>query len=174
MPTPPAGTATVTSHPGSSTAEIAAEPNWGSGHQHRVGYINTTGRRAGLTHEGDHEPADEDERAFIQEATRKYRELRARAKKGDLVNFVDVMKAQTVSSLTTAAVHRGYLRNWKSDGDIQDYHRHLPEVYPPGWRFVVRATEDEIKYKQDWPGTLATFSVSPRLYDAGQRVSIAS
>lgn len=96
MPTPPETAARVISHPGSSESEIAAEPNWAGGHQHRIGYINAAGRRAGLTHDGDHELEDQDERARVEAATKKYRDLRARAMKGDLINFVDVMKAQTV------------------------------------------------------------------------------
>lgn len=110
MPTPPRTAARVASHPGSSESEIAAEPNWGGGHQHRLGYINAAGRRAGLTHDGDHEPEDQDERAVLETATKKYRDLRARSKKGDLINFVDVMKAQTVGLCGALATHNGASR----------------------------------------------------------------
>lgn len=99
MPAPPAGPPSrLSTHPGSSAAAIAAEPDWGattaSSHEHRTGFVNGAGRRAGWTHDGDdHDDADE----FVADAMRKQRDLRARAKKGDLVNFVDVMRAQTVS-----------------------------------------------------------------------------
>lgn len=97
MPAPPARSATVTSHPGSTRGEIDAEPDWGKGHQHRTGYVNASGRRAGLTHDGDIETRDENERQFLEDAMRRYREAREHAKEGDLVNFDEVMHAQTVS-----------------------------------------------------------------------------
>lgn len=102
MPAPPPAPATVTDHPGSSAAAIAAEPDWGgAGHQHRVGFVNRVGRRAGLTHDGDQHygetEAEEDERRFVADARRKYRELRTRREEGGLVDFADVMRAQTVS-----------------------------------------------------------------------------
>lgn len=121
--------ANTTNHPGSSEQEIADEPNWGAGHNHRIGYRNRQGRNPGYTHDGDHDPYEkEEDRQFREEAVRKYRDLRTRAGKGDLLNFQDVMKDQT------------------------DFHQHRPDVYPPGFRFVVRAREDWIKQEQDWPG----------------------
>ena len=100
MPTPPAAVATVTNHPGSSQTDIANEPQWTRKHQHRVGYLNRSGRVAGLTHDGDYEDDSmvdsEEERRFVGEAEHKRGELLKREKQGDLVNFVDVMKAQTV------------------------------------------------------------------------------
>jgi hypothetical protein len=106
MPAPPATAATVSDHPGSTYDEIAREPNWGSKHQHRIGFINRSGRIAGLTHDGDYptrfEDRNEDERAFVEEAQRKHRELRAREQRGDLVNFKDVMHGQTVGSIHVA------------------------------------------------------------------------
>jgi nitrate reductase (NAD(P)H) len=95
MPAPPATTATVTSHPGSTADEILQEPAWGAGHQHRIGFVNRSGRVAGFTHDGDH---DEDDHEFVEKAQRKYRDLRAREGRGDLVNFEDVMKDQTVGA----------------------------------------------------------------------------
>ena len=109
MPAPPARSAEVTGHPGSTAAEIASEPDWGTGHQHRVGFVNAAGRRAGLTHDGDFEVNNEDEKRFVEEAMRKYRETRERTKEGDLVNFDQVMQAQTVSELTQAGRHHCYL-----------------------------------------------------------------
>lgn len=106
MPSPPRE-ARVRQHPGSSVQEIAEEPNWGSGHNHRIGYRNKHDRYAGLTHEGDHEWRTEEERKFTDEAMRKYRELRGKAQKGELVNFQSVMKHQTVSGLSEkeGAIH---------------------------------------------------------------------
>jgi nitrate reductase (NAD(P)H) len=99
MPAPPATTATVTSHPGSTADEISQEPEWGAGHQHRIGFVNRSGRLAGFTHDGDHaEDDDQDERKFEEEAQRKYRDLRTKEGRGDLVNFEDVMKDQTVGA----------------------------------------------------------------------------
>lgn len=92
--------AIVSNHPGSSEKEISEEPNWGRGHNHRIGYLNRQNRIAGLTHDGDYDPYEtEDDREFREEALRKQRELRDKAKKGDLLNFRDIMKDQTVRSV---------------------------------------------------------------------------
>jgi nitrate reductase (NAD(P)H) len=96
MPFPPRK-AHVRHHPGSSEREIADEPDWRSGHNHRIGYRNKYDRYAGFTHDGDHLWRTEEERKFTDEAMRKYRELREKAQKGELVNFQEVMKDQTVS-----------------------------------------------------------------------------
>jgi nitrate reductase (NAD(P)H) len=99
MPAPPSQHARVTDHPGSSEAEIVEEPDWSGHHQHRVGWINRSGRAPGLTHDGDH--ADEEEIAFLHEAQRKYRELRLKEEKGGLVSFEEVMDNQTVRPATS-------------------------------------------------------------------------
>lgn len=95
--------AVVTQHPGSSGKEIEEEPEWSRGHNHRVGYLNRQGRFAGLTHDGDFDPYEtEEDRKFRDEAIRKHRELRERSKEGELLDFQDIMKNQTVSmSLAT-------------------------------------------------------------------------
>lgn len=97
MPAPPSQAPRLTDHPGSAPEDIANEPEWSSGHQHRVGYVNAAGRRPGFTHGGDHGYETAEEKQFVEEAMRKYRDIRTRMKKGELVNFQDVMRAQTVS-----------------------------------------------------------------------------
>lgn len=90
--------AIVSGHPGSSEQEIEEEPNWSRGHDHRIGYLNRQGRLAGLTHDGDYDPYEtEEDREFRREALRKHRDLREKSQQGQLVNFQDVMKGQTVS-----------------------------------------------------------------------------
>lgn len=92
--------AVVSGHPGSTEKEISEEPNWGRGHNHRIGYLNRQGRFAGVTHNGDYDPYEtEEDRSFRDEAIRKQRELREKAKKGKLLNFRDIMKNQTVGSI---------------------------------------------------------------------------
>lgn len=123
--------AVVSDHPGSSEQEITDEPDWAKvhNHQHRIGYRNRQGRRPGLTHDGDHDPYKKaEDREFVEEAIRKYKDLRERAGKGELLNFQDIMKDQT------------------------DFHKHRPDCYPPGFRFVVAAREDWVKQEEDWPG----------------------
>lgn len=98
MPAPPANPPLLPTHAGSSLAAIAAEPDWGkttaTSHEHRTGFVNGAGRRAGWTHDGDDHDEDDE---FVADAMRKQRDLRARARSGDLISFVDVMRAQTVS-----------------------------------------------------------------------------
>ena len=84
----------VSQHPGSSAEDIADEPEWTSKHSHRVGYRNEDERLPGLTHEGDSREDDVDD--YEDEAIERYKELRERVRKGDLVNFQDVMKSQPV------------------------------------------------------------------------------
>ncbi|KAK4979657.1 hypothetical protein LTR28_003387 [Elasticomyces elasticus] len=87
-------------HPGSSEHEIAQEPNWGSGHQHRIGFRNRQNRFAGLTHPGDHDPYRHDEdRKFAEKAMREHREISQEAKKGDLLNFQQIAQGQTYRKL---------------------------------------------------------------------------
>lgn len=50
----------VTRHPGSSEKEVSDEPDWNTGHQHRVGYKNRRDRIPGKTHRGA-ERAEEEE-----------------------------------------------------------------------------------------------------------------
>lgn len=94
--------AVVTQHPGSSTKEVEDEPDWGQGHNHRIGYLNRQGRLAGLTHDGDHDPYEkEEDKKFREDAMQKYRQLQQRSKAGDLLNFQDIMKNQTVRMFPT-------------------------------------------------------------------------
>ncbi|KAK5405206.1 hypothetical protein LTR06_008901 [Exophiala xenobiotica] len=101
-------------------------------HQHRIGFRNRQERVASFTHDSDLPDPDEQEEdeKFTEDAMRKYQDLRQRAKKGDLINFQDLIKDQT------------------------DFHRHRPNVYPSGFRFVVISTEDWVKKEQDWPANI--------------------
>ncbi|KAK4992186.1 hypothetical protein LTR50_001364 [Elasticomyces elasticus] len=76
----------VRDHPGSSLEEIEGEPDWASGHQHRIGFFNGQDRKPGITHDGDYD--DEQDEQDIMELE----SLENRVKKGDLINFRDVMK----------------------------------------------------------------------------------
>lgn len=78
----------VRHHPGSSAEEIANEPDWGVGHNHRAGFRNRDNRVAGLTHH-EHD-------AEIEQAGKDLEYLRKEAEKGDLLNFRDVILHQKV------------------------------------------------------------------------------
>lgn len=121
----------VSSNPGSSEQEIGDEPDWGTGHNHRIGFRNRQGRTPGFTHDGDHDPYEtEEDRQFAEEAIRKYKELQQRKDKGELLNFRDIMKNQS------------------------DFQKQRPEKYPPGFRFMVQAREDWVKKEEDWPANI--------------------
>lgn len=100
MPPPPRAKAVVTAHPGSLAREIETEPNWQGRHSdHRVGYRNSDHRIAGITSDSDpHDVQNEEHEEFVEDAMSRHRELREREKRGELVNFQDVMEAQTVRS----------------------------------------------------------------------------
>ncbi|KAK1981000.1 hypothetical protein LZ30DRAFT_721568 [Colletotrichum cereale] len=72
-----------TDHPGSSHREIENEPNWGSGHNHRVGFKNRDNRVPG----------------YVTEAKGKLSAYHHRVDGGDLVNFEDIIDAQENLSL---------------------------------------------------------------------------
>ena len=63
------------------------------GYLNRIGYRNRQDRFPGLTHAGD-ERGDEVE--FQQRALKEQEELKSRIKKGDLINFRDVITQQEV------------------------------------------------------------------------------
>lgn len=46
-------TVKVHHHPGSSAHDIAKEPDWNAGHEHRIGFKNSQDRVPGITHEYD-------------------------------------------------------------------------------------------------------------------------
>lgn len=83
----------VRQHSGSTQQEIEDEPEWGSGHLNRIGFLDRHGRITGLTHAGD-ERSDQEE--FKQKAAHEIEELKSKIKKGGLVNFRDVIKQQEV------------------------------------------------------------------------------
>lgn len=124
---------TVTDHPGSTAQDITDEPDWSSvdNHYHRVGHQNRHGRISGYTHDGDHDAyVKEEDREFTKTAIKKYETLREQAKRGELVDFRQLMREQT------------------------DFQKHRPDAYPPGFRFVVAAREDWVKKEQDWPANI--------------------
>jgi len=122
----------VRHHPGSSLQDIKNEPEWGSGHEHRVGFRNTQNRVPGLTHSGDEREEDSDPREDVgaEQAANKYLKFRDEAAGGKLVNFRDLINAQ------------------------EDLHLRRPEVHSEGWRFVLNASEDWVKNTEKWPANL--------------------
>lgn len=121
----------VRSHPGSSLQEIEKEPNWGHGHEHRVGFRNGQSRVPGLTHSGDErEDSDPNDEIETGEAEETYEEFRKEVKEGKLVNFRDVIGAQ------------------------EDFHLRRPDVHSEGWRYVLNAKEDWIKNVENWPANV--------------------
>ncbi|KAF2718598.1 hypothetical protein K431DRAFT_322297 [Polychaeton citri CBS 116435] len=117
-------------HPGSTADEIEAEPDWRhDSNEHYPGFKNRHGRRAGFAG-GKHEDWDPDEdfeedKQVMQETKRE-----VDSKDGKLTNWQDILK---------------------SEKDISLYH---PEGHPYGWRYVLDYTEDEIRYKQEWPANI--------------------
>lgn len=83
-------TVNVQQHPGSSEKDIANEPNWGAGHQHRIGYRNKHGRVPGLSSDGDYHTE-------IADARKARNELKDEVSTGELVNFRDLIEHQKVS-----------------------------------------------------------------------------
>ncbi|TKA49862.1 hypothetical protein B0A49_12768, partial [Cryomyces minteri] len=114
----------VRDHPGSSLQDVEREPDWGAGHQHRIGFFNAQGRKAGLTHDGDY--ADEHDKP----GDRDFEALRNRAKHGNLVNFRDVIEGE------------------------KDLRLHHPENRSLGWRYVLQCSEDWIKNTEEWPANI--------------------
>jgi nitrate reductase (NAD(P)H) len=135
---------TVRDHPGSSTTDIEQEPNWGvTGSQHRVGFKNRQDRRPGLTHSSD-DPSDEtpslsrtssseeelDDIAVGKVARAEFADLEARKSEGELLSFGDIITHEP------------------------DLHLQHPENKSIGWRYVLDATEDWVKYGQNWPANV--------------------
>lgn len=123
---------TVRNHPGSTLADIKNEPEWGGGHEHRVGFINAQNRVPGLTHLGDEREEDSDpsEDVEAEKAAERYHEFREQADEGHLVNFRDVINAQ------------------------EDFHLRRPEVHSRGWRYVLNARKGYIKNEEEWPANV--------------------
>lgn len=82
-------TVDVQQHPGSSADDIANEPNWGAGHQHRVGFRDSNNRVPGLSNGGD-------DHAEIEQARQARVELQNEISTGKLVNFRDLIEHQMV------------------------------------------------------------------------------
>ena len=121
---------TVRSHPGSTHQEISNEPDWGGGHEHRVGFRNLQNRVPGLTHSGDEREDSDESQDVVEEAAKKYHDFAEKVEEGKLVNFRDVINAQ------------------------EDLHLRRPNVHAEGWRYVLNATEDWIKNTEEWPANL--------------------
>ncbi|KAF1364529.1 hypothetical protein EJ07DRAFT_162285 [Lizonia empirigonia] len=121
----------ATDHPGSSRADIDNEPDWKNlhGHDHRVGFRNKQGDRLpGITHR-DNERLD-DAAELGKEAKAEFERLQTRAKKGDLVNFRDLIQGE------------------------KDLHLRHPENRSQGWRYVLEFTEDWVKNEEEWPANI--------------------
>lgn len=91
----------VRQHPGSSQHDIDNEPEWGAGHQHRVGYRNRQDRRPGITHAGDER---EDDAAFRKRALQELQQLHDEIDHGKLINFRDAVTQQEVCPIWFALV----------------------------------------------------------------------
>ncbi|CAI4214141.1 unnamed protein product [Parascedosporium putredinis] len=113
-------------HPGATFDEIQDEPAWESGHNHRVGFRNKENRFAGFTH-GMKPLSLEEEERIIKEARKKWKTIQDKQDKGDLVNWRDIV------------------------GGLHDFHLVHPEQRPHGWRYVLEAQEDWVKFGQPWP-----------------------
>nr|POF18611.1 nitrate reductase [nadh] 1 [Quercus suber] len=133
----------VHQHPGSSEQEINDEPDWTSGHEHRVGYRNRQDRFPGLTHEQDEgelppgltrstgsTSSDETEEQFDADAKEALDTLREQAKAGELLNFRDIISKE------------------------KDFHLRYPENRSLGWRYVLETTEDWVKNEENWPANV--------------------
>ena len=112
---------------GSSADDIQDEPDWTRSHEHRVGVRNRQDRFLGFTHEEDEDEVHElttstsasaTEKEFEKEAKEVFDSLCDGAKKGDLVNFRDIIQAE------------------------KDLHLRHPANRSIGWRYVLEATED--------------------------------
>lgn len=115
-------------HPGATLEEILDEPDWAAGDSHRVGFKTVEGRRTGFTTGG---PDDElTDPKIVEDAMKKFELLRGKARKRELINFRDVVQGMT------------------------DFHLLHPERRAVGWRYVLRCTEDEVKYGQMWPANI--------------------
>ncbi|KAF4415881.1 nitrate reductase (NADH) [Fusarium acutatum] len=77
----------VQAHPGSTAEEIWNEPDWASGHQHRIGFRDRNNRLPGLTHK-------DDEYREVAREKQKYLAFQQRAKSGELINFRDLIENQ--------------------------------------------------------------------------------
>ncbi|KAG9256137.1 uncharacterized protein F5Z01DRAFT_635090 [Emericellopsis atlantica] len=114
-------TVTVQPHPGSSTQDIANEPEWGFGHEHRIGFKNRSNRLPGITHKEDRHRED------VVEEKKEQAQLQNEAKEGKLLNFRELIQHQ------------------------KDFHLRCPENRSLGWRYVLNTTEDWVKNEQEWP-----------------------
>lgn len=132
----------VQHHPGSSVEDIQKEPDWARGHQHRIGYKNRQDRVPGVTHHDD-EAGDlpgltndsgsselDEEQVYDTQARKDFEKLKARAKKGDLINFRDIITNE------------------------KDLHLRYDEPRSLGWRYVLETTEDWVKNEEKWPANI--------------------
>ncbi|PKS12473.1 hypothetical protein jhhlp_000679 [Lomentospora prolificans] len=116
-------------HPGATFEEIQNEPAWESGHQHRIGFRNADNRLPGFTH-GLQPLSAEEEEAIVREARKKFKSIQDKEDKGELVNWRDIV------------------------GGLHDFHLVHPEQRPHGWRYVLEAQEDWVKFGQPWPANI--------------------
>ncbi|WZH46568.1 nitrate reductase NADH [Fusarium acuminatum] len=114
----------VQAHPGSTAEEIHNEPDWAAGHQHRVGFRDRNNRLPGITHK------DDEHREDVALEKQNHLAIQQKAMSGELVNFRDLIEKQ------------------------EDFHLRYPQNRSLGWRYVLNATEDWVKNKEQWPANL--------------------
>lgn len=121
--------AKLAAHPGATLEQIQGEPHWEAS-QNRIGLKNRHNRRPGICG-GEYEGhIDQDEESLVGEARTKFKALQDKAKKGELLNFRDIVQG------------------------LKDLRRDNADPHPEGWRFVLQSTEDWVKYDQDWPANV--------------------
>ncbi|KAM0205836.1 hypothetical protein ACHAQI_008843 [Fusarium lateritium] len=103
---------------------IRNEPGWAAGHQHRVGFRDRNNRLPGITHK------DDEHREDVVREKQNYLAFQRKTKSGELVNFRDLIEKQ------------------------EDFHLRYPQNRSLGWRYVLNATEDWVKNKEQWPANL--------------------
>lgn len=82
--------APITEHPGATLEEIQGEPDWNTGHSHRVGFENHDNRRPGFTGEQLHEGLEDE--STVEEAKEQLERLRQKAHQKKLINFRDLVQ----------------------------------------------------------------------------------
>ena len=76
-------------------------------------------------------------------------QLRQKEQKGELVNFRDIIQNQELGNVPSRSPLYG--QQSQKGYDYQDYHLRWPQKHPPGWEYLLDASENWIKNKQEWP-----------------------
>ncbi|KAK5109055.1 hypothetical protein LTR62_007603 [Meristemomyces frigidus] len=122
-------------HPGSSAQDIENEPDWVGGQEHRIGYRNRQDHFPGLTHDGDESELSPnrgsgEKEEFEREAEEEFEQIQREERRGDLVNFRDVITHE------------------------KDMNLRYPQNRSLGWRYVLETTEGFIKNAEEWPANI--------------------